>query len=167
MRKIPTCRISHDADARGYIDIIMSRCKSHTKVVAYRLDGTLYRIFNTAKEASIELGAYQRTIDKCIRGDNDTAFSYMWRRYEEGSIPSNITPYQKQEIKSFNKPIALVDDNGDIIHYYLSIKKASLDNDVDPHSIRDVLKGKYKSAKGKKYRYLTEDEIRNLNLKNK
>ena len=74
-------------------------------------------------------------------------------------IPSKITPYQIKTTTRSIKPIALIDEDGSIIKTYPSIKKASEDNNTNTHTIRDVLTGKYHSAKGNKYRYLDKKEI--------
>ena len=144
----------------------MSRCKSSFKVVCYQKDGTLFRVYDSALSAAKSRKAYPRSIDKCIRGDTLTAFGYMWRRYPENKIPERIEPLQRKSSVSRSTPIALVDISNHIIKVYDSIRKASLDNDVDPHSIRDVLSGKARLAKGKKYRYLSDIELEKYHLKN-
>ena len=132
----------------------MGRKASTFRVVAYHLDGSFYKTFLTAKEACLFLKCHPRTIDKCIRGDTTTAFNFMWRRYPFDSIPEKIEPYKKEEINHSPSRIAEIDINGKIISEYSSIKKASKELGVDPHSIRDVLKGKAKQAKGHIFKYL-------------
>lgn len=129
-------------------------------VACYSLSGKLIRTYKSALEASRLLHLHKRTIDRCIRGDTKTAKSYLWRRYENiDDVLPHIEPYKKESIsKRVNRPIALIDEEGNIIKAYPSISKASKDNNVDPHSIRDVLTNKYQYAKGKRYRYLTENE---------
>ena len=134
----------------------MSRCKANLKVVAYNLDGTLFRIYNSAKEASLEFNGHPRTVDKCIRGDTLTAFGYMWLRVEEDKILYKIPPLNKPTITTKDIPIALIDNDGKIIKIYPSIKQASVDNKIDTHSIRDNLKGKSKQTKGKRFKYLNQ-----------
>ena len=109
----------------------MGRCKKESKVVAYSLSGKLYKIYDSAKEASLSFG-HRRTVDKC-------------------NIPTRIAPLKKEKRVTKSNPIALIDENGNIIKKYPSIKRAALENNVDPHSIRNVLSGKYKFAKGKRY----------------
>ena len=138
---------------RGVNLTYMSRCKKGSKVVAYTLKGKLYKIFDSAKEASISFG-HQRTVDKCLRGETLSAFNLQWRRYDIGEIPDRISPLKKEKRTTISSPIALIDDEGNVIKTYPSIKKASIDNNVDPHSIRDVLNGKCVFAKGKRYKRL-------------
>lgn len=131
----------------------MSRCKLNERVVAYRLDGSLYRIYESARKAALNRRAYPRTIDKCIRGDSQTAFGLMWRRYPVDSIPEEIEPYQKLTTTHAAVPIEEIDENGNVIQQFSSIKSAGKKLGIDPHSIRDNLNGKYKSGKGHKFRY--------------
>ena len=128
----------------------MGRCKKESKVVAYSLSGKLYKIYDSAKEASLSFG-HRRTVDKCLRGENLTAFNLQWKRFDKCNIPTRIAPLKKEKRVTQSNPIALIDENGNIIKKYPSIKRAALENNVDPHSIRNVLSGKYKFAKGKRY----------------
>ena len=153
----------------------MAGAKRNTKVVAYRLDGTLFRVYDSARKAALSRHAHPRSIDKCIRGETLSAFNYMWRRYPSDDIPNQIEPYKAKEISLSKSPIALIDENGEIVHHYPSIKQASIDNNVDPSSIRDMLRGRCKTSKGKRYRYLSNeeitqfgyDDIRQINIKTK
>lgn len=131
----------------------MSRCKLNERVVAYRLDGSLYRIYESARKAALNRRAHPRTIDKCIRGDSQTAFGLMWRRYPDDSIPQSIEPHQRPNTTHAAVPIEEIDENGNVIQQFSSIKSAGKKLGIDPHSIRDNLNGKYKSAKGHKFRY--------------
>ena len=131
----------------------MPRCKANQKVVAYRLNGDLFRVYDSARQAALSRHAYPRSIDKCIRGDTLTAFNYMWRRYPEDDIPQRIEPLKKEKISTKSKPIVEIDDNGNIINRYPSIKAASLSLHIDPHSIRDNLNNKAKQAKGHRFKY--------------
>ena len=142
----------------------MSRCKSNLKVVCYHLDGRLYKIFDSAKLAAEYFNAFPRTIDKCIRGDTLTAKGYLWRRYPLGEIPDRIEQYKKKSVSSTSIPIAEIDKDGNILHYYSSIKKAGKELGIDPHSIRDVLNHKSRQSNGHVFRYLNNDELNNRDI---
>ena len=137
----------------------MGRYKRNYKVVAYRKDGTLFRIYDSAREACKSRHAYIRSIDKCLKGERKTAFNYMWRRYPFDDIPTHIEPYEKSSTSKVAIPIAEVDEKGDIIKVYPSIRKASKELHIDSHSIRDVLNGTYKKCNGHMFRYLNKDEF--------
>ena len=137
----------------------MGRYKRNYKVVAYKKDGTLFRIYDSAREACKSRHAYIRSIDKCLKGERKTAFNYMWRRYLVNDIPLSIEPYKKASNSKVAKPIAEVDEKGDIIKVYPSIRKASKELCIDSHSIRDVLNGTYKKCNGHMFRYLNKEEL--------
>ena len=126
----------------------MGRCKSNLVVAEYSLDGNLLNIYPNALIASKEKKAFRRTIDKCIRGEMNTAYGSMWRRYSKENIPSHIDPFVCQKIKSTKRVVKEVDEKGNIIKIYSSIKEASRELHIDPHSIRDVLSGKISQTKG-------------------
>ena len=137
----------------------MGRSKASTRVVAYRLDGTLFRVYLSAKEAAKSRHAHPRSIDKCIRGDTLTAFNYMWRRFDVDEIPSTIEPLSKVRVIPRVVPILEIDINGNVIKEYPSIKQAAKELKIDTHSIRDVLKGKFKQCNGHMFKYLNNDQL--------
>ena len=63
------------------------------------------------------------------------------------------------------KPVGKLDENGEIIEVYPSIKNAAKNNGLDPHSLRDRLNKKYAYVGKTKFRYLTDNEIDKYNLK--
>ena len=148
----------------GLYCLYMGRCKSNERVVAYHLDGRLFRIYESARKAALNRHAHPRTIDKCIRGDTLTAFGYMWRRYPVDSIPEQIEPFQKPTSTFAPVPIAEIDENGNVIRYFESIKKAGKELGIDPHSIMDNLRGKSRQTNGHMFRYLNSEELNNQNI---
>lgn len=146
------------------LTLYMGRCSSSFKVVAYRLDGSLFRVYDSANQASKNRHTKSRAIDKCIKGEIDTAFGYMWRRYLVSEIPESIEPLRKEILTYTRIPILEVDEKGDIIHFYSSIKKASEELGIDSRSIRDVLKGKLKTCNGHMFRYLNSEELEKYNI---
>ncbi len=135
----------------------MGRYPSKMKVVAYRLDGSIFRIYDSARIASKNRHAHPRTIDKCIRGDTLTAYGYMWRRYPVNEIPKNIEPLKRKDADLSAIPIVEIDENGNVIRRFDSIKKAGKELGVDPRSIRDVLAKKRKQAKGHIFKKENDD----------
>ena len=134
----------------------MSRGMSSLKVCCYKLDGSLVRVYDNAKQASLFLRGHPRTIDKCLRENKPTALGYMWRRFPSNKIQKKIEPYQRRETSNISKRIVLVDINGLVIKEYPSIRQASLELHLDPHSIRDVLSNKARQTKGYIFRYTQE-----------
>ena len=122
------------------------------------------RTYNSAKEASRCLHLHPRTIDKACRGDVFTIKGLQWRRFLVDEVPQTIEKLQLMEIRNENKPIALLDENDNIVEVYPSIKKASETNGIDTHSLSNQLNGKYKYVGKTKFRYLNEAEITKYNL---
>lgn len=146
----------------GYIYVYMGRYSSKFKVVAYKKDGSLFRIYNSAREACKSRHAYIRNIDKCLKGERKTAFNYMWKRFLEDEIPNNIPPLEKSSTSKVSIPIAEIDELGNVIKIYSSIRKASKELHIDSHSIRDVLNGLYNKCNGHMFRYLNKEELGDL-----
>ena len=65
-------------------------------------------------------------------------------------------PYLTKKKSRKAKPIAKIDENGNIIETYPSIKKAGEINHLDPHSIRDMLSHKYNYFNKVKFVYINE-----------
>ena len=138
----------------------MSRARLDTKVVAYKLNGELYKIFDNAKEAAISLHAFPRSIDKCIRGECKSVFGYMWRRFESDQIPSKIEAYEKPISKNKysrnivgSKKIIQYSLDGTYIKQYPSINDAARALGKPAQAISDCANKKYKTAYGYKWRF--------------
>ena len=125
-----------------------------TVVVSYSLEGKKLETYKTAKEASEVNHVHPRSIDKCIRKERETVKGKIWRRYLLDEVPEYISVSKKEVQRKRHTSIAEIDEDNNIINIYPSIRQASLVNKVDSHTIRDVLQGKTRTAKGKRYRYL-------------
>ena len=126
-------------------------------IACYKLDGTFVRTYESARIASRCINVFKRTIDKAIR-ENQIVHNKQWRRFPADEVPTTIEPFVSEPIDRTIKPIALIDENNAVIKAYPSLRNASKDNNVDPHTIRDLLCGKTTTAKGLRFRYLTEEE---------
>ena len=132
---------------------------SKTLVVCYTLDGKLVKTYPSAKYAASSLKMHPRSIDKCIRGDTLTAKGYLWRRMDIDNVKPSIEPYQKKILTRSVKPIAKIDEKGDIIEVYPSLKNAAKNNSIDPHTLRDIINKKYNFSGKTRFRYLNDIEI--------
>lgn len=138
---------------------------SNTVVACYTLDGQLIRTYRSAKDASRCRNLHPRTIDKCIRGDVLTVKGQQWKRFPVNEVPTSIPPLEKEEVTTSNKPVAKLDEKGNIVEVYPSIKNAAKENNLDAHSLRDQVNEKYKYLGKTKFRYLTDEEIEKYNFK--
>ena len=156
--KIPALCLSHDAYATGLKCEYMRAGRSPNSVVAcYSIEGILIKVYPTAKRAALSLHHHPRTIDKAIR-ENKVIHNRIWRRFPDGEVPEKVEPFYKPTITYNPKPIGLLDDNNNVVKAYSSVRSAAIDNEVDPHTIRDMLYRKTKTAHGKRYRYLSEED---------
>ena len=78
------------------------------------------------------------------------------RALENNGMKGKNQPKERieQMIKINSKPIALIDDNGDIIKKYKSQKEATVELSLTKGAVTRVCKGEYKQTKGYKFRYL-------------
>lgn len=134
--------------------------KKTTIIACYSLDGKLVKTYKSAAQASRSRHVHPRTIDKCTRGDVLTVKGYIWKRVDSSNIPETIPPLEKKVEAPRFKPVAKLDDEGKIIKTYPSINQACKDNKIDPHSLRDLIGGKYKYDGKARYRYLSDIEIK-------
>lgn len=141
----------------------MKRRDASSLIAAYSLEGKLMKTYPSAKKAAESLHVFFRTIDKAVR-EGKIIHSRQWKRVDPDDVPLSIPPHQKKTTFYSSTPLAWIDESNIVIKVYPSIKKAALENDVDPHTIRDVLQGKTRFAKGKKYRLLSAQEIKEFGL---
>lgn len=136
----------------------MSRTKN-TVVACYTLEGKLVKIYPSAKRASRCRNLFPRTIDRCIRGDIATVKGLQWKRFNVDEVPDSIPPLVISNGKSTIRPIAKIDESGEIIETYPSVKKAAELNNIEPHTLRDRINGKYRYEGKEKFRELSDEEI--------
>lgn len=142
---------------RGVILSNMSRSKN-TVIACYDLDGVLIRTYSTAFEASKVRRVFKRTIDKATRDQSMRVKNCFWRRFDIDDVPSRIEPIKKVNEVSRIRPVAMIDDFGQILKTFPSVSKAAKDANVDPHTLRDRINEKYKYVGKAKYRYLSFEE---------
>ena len=142
----------------------MSRTKDSV-VACYSLNGKLVKVYPSARKAAESRHLFPRTIDRCIRGDVKTVKGLQWKRFDFDEVPDKISPLVISTTSVSIKPIAKVDENGVTIEAYPSIRSASIKNNIDPHTLRDILNKKYAYAGKAKFRYLTTNEIDKYNFK--
>ena len=137
--------------------------KPKTVVACYTTEGNLVRTYANAKKASLSLHLFRRSVDKAIR-ENKIIHNMMWRRFPVDEVPTAIEPFIKKAITYNPKPVGLLDKDGNIAEVYGSLREAAKKNEVDSHTVRDMLYGKCKTAKGKRYRFLSEEEAKEFGI---
>lgn len=127
-------------------------------IACYRLDGTLIKTYLSARIASRSINVFKRTIDKAIR-EKQIIHNKQWRRFPTGEVPEQIDAIKIEPIDIATRPISLIDENNKVTKTYRSVRSAAINNNIDPHTIRDMLRGKTKTAKGLRFQYLNSKEI--------
>ena len=118
--------------------------KNNIKIVAYDLNGNLFRIFNSQSQAERDIGIKSRQINKCLKQESKKrAGKYQWFYYDEKS-PQKINKWIDPNLK----PVIQFTKNGDFVKEYKSIKEASLENNIDSTGISKCCTGKTKIAYG-------------------
>ena len=136
----------------------MARSNSKYIVASYSpKTGRLLKTYKSARQASISRHSSSRAIEKSIRGERLTAFGLIWKRVCINDIPSFIEPLKKTKVSRKRIPIEEIDQNNNVINTYSSIRSASKLLNIDSHSIRDNISGKFKTAKGHIFRYRKEE----------
>lgn len=138
---------------------------SNTVVACYTLSGELVKTYPSAVIASRSRNLFKRTIDRCIRGDIKVVKNLQWKRYPANEVPIRIDPVVNEKKILTIKPVARLNESNEIDKIYPSINKAAKDNNIDTHSLRDLLNKKYPYLGKTKFRYLTDNEISKYNLK--
>ena len=158
MQKIPALCLSYSAYATELKFEYMRAGRSPNTVVAsYSLDGKLIKVYPSAKKAASSLHHFKRAVDKAIR-ENSTLHNRVWRRFPIDKVPESIEPLYRPTTTFNPKPIGLLDESNQVVKAYPSVRSAAIDNDLDPHTIRDMLYRKTKTAKGKRFKFISEEE---------
>lgn len=126
------------------------------KIVAFNLDGTFCKIYNSSKEAAIDNNLAQNTIINCCNKKRERAGNYMFRFYLEVKDQMSIKPYDKYQERAINQ----YDKDWNYINTFTSISLASLAIKGDRKgsaNIQACCKGNKASAYGFKWKYVEED----------
>lgn len=118
-----------------------------TVVRQYQMDGTFVREFATAKLAAAEIGVGADTITNVTSGRRNSAKGFLWRKCAADSPIENIVP-STTTLDLEGKLIYQVDQNGEVVATFDSMRKAEKISGVNRHSISDALKGIQKTAGG-------------------
>lgn len=108
------------------------------------LDGELIKTWESSRQIERETGYSTGYIIDCCKSKHKQAYGYRW----EYADPS-------QQHK-FNRPIAVLTMDGDLIAEYKSAAEAARGLKIRPNQICLCLKGTYKSAHGLRFIYIDD-----------
>jgi len=123
--------------------------KIKTVINKYDLNGQYICSYETCVEAGKKNFIYPRVIEKCSRGELKSAGGFQWRRVRANAKIKNIRKLKSDTINKY-LPIEVnqYSLDGEFIKKHPSIKRAALEIGIDSKNIREVLKGKQKTAGG-------------------
>ena len=125
------------SDKDGYMTVCLKKNGKYTNKKVHRLVAEAF-IPNVNSEPCINH-------KDCNRANNHVT-NLEWCSYRYNNL-------YMDKYKASNKPVNKLDDNGNVIKSYESMKAAGLDNGIDPSLISPVVKGKRKKAGGFKWEY--------------
>lgn len=122
------------------------------KVVQLTLNGELIKTWNSANEASLELGISASSITSNCKGKRRTAGEYFWMYFDD------YNKGVKFNIKPFKKTVIQLSKDFDYIKEWSSVSDASRFLNVETGNISSVCNGKRKTTGGYKWMYKDDYE---------
>jgi len=130
----------------------------HSKKVAqYTLDGRLVKIFESAKVACKDFTGLP-AISRAAKGGISTAAGFQWRYFKDKPlkiIEKCIEPDIRRGI-GHRKRVAQYTLDGKLIEVFESILSASRETGVHFTSISGIVRGRFNTAGGFKWRFVNE-----------
>ena len=136
--------ISHRVGGTGcpkcYREGLKIKHPNDTPIYQYNIDGTFIKEWRSAAEAGRVLKINPHNISTCAKHDRKRAGGYRWEYKKTESL--------ELIIEKRTKTILQMDDDGNIIREFDSLKEASKTLKVDATTISHVLHGRLKHAGG-------------------
>lgn len=117
------------------------------KVYQYTLDGALVKVYNSALQASEEIGIPLQQIYQCTTGKLYSTKNHILSYTDDDSIIKDIIKKVKK------KPIEQYTKNGEFVAEYESLREAQRMTGIDSSGISKCCLGKYKTAGGSIWKY--------------
>ena len=134
---------------RSLLKRTQDRVSSTTYVIQqFSEEGKLVNEYTSYLEAAEGTGLSIKGIQKATRGERYSAGGYQWRRTKADEKTTEIAPLQRPHYSSERKTIVQIDENGEIIAHFDSIRDAENVTSVSRESISAVLHGRQKMAGG-------------------
>lgn len=138
-------------------------------IVKLDLDFNILEIYESVQECARKNEIIATNISKVARQIHKTCNGYVYLKFDD------IKDMTKTEIKNYvfnlrnaldfsevhstkSKSVALIDGNGIIHNIFKNINEAGKQLNIDPSSITKVCKGRLKTTKGYKFRYVWDNQ---------
>lgn len=115
--------------------------KQSCRVNQLTLDGEFVREWKSFHEIERELGFARQSIIQCCKGRHKTSNGYRWQ-YADGLHQRRV-----------NRPVVALTKDGEFIAEYKSAAEASRCLEMSDSFIYKILKGKYKTSNGYRFKY--------------
>lgn len=114
----------------------------------YNQKGEFLAAYESLITAANAASVSTQQISKAINGRAESAGGFLWLRanVEDPIIP--VPPLKEKTTENISKAIFQIDTNGEIIAEYESINAAEKQTGVNRKSIRDVIRGRQRTAGG-------------------
>lgn len=130
-------------------------CKNSKRVCQISLDGELIKIWDSATEASNELGVCPSTLSNVCHGKKskndkeiETAGGYVWVFEKDYDIHKDYSIKRpKLHMGHGAKTVLLLSDDGNVVKEYYSLNDASADLGIAVESVRQTCMHKYKKPR--------------------
>lgn len=114
----------------------------------YNIKGEFLAAYDSLMAAANAASVSTQQIGKALNGRAESAGGFLWLRanVEDPIVP--IAPLKEKITENISKAIFQIDTNGEIIAEYESINAAEKQTGVNRKSIRDVIRGRQRTAGG-------------------
>lgn len=135
-----------------------NRKKKKTIIYQYDLKGQFVDEYDNIKVACDSVKS--KGVGKVINGLQSTAGGFYWKRVVVGYPKTSIKiPNKEIEVMNNPKPLVQMNDKGDVIMTFQSIKEAAKVVGVGEKSIRFAASGKQKHAGGYCWRFIDNNKL--------
>ena len=121
-------------------------------VIQYSLEGDFIKEWSGIDEAKLSLGINGHIAD-CCNGKRRQACGFQWR-FKKENYPLQIEPCRARKGE---REIALIDEVGNIIRTFETIRQASVELNVKYSNISNVLQGlQHKTGNNLRFKYISK-----------
>lgn len=117
------------------------------KIFQYSVDGNFVKEWDCISEAGKTLNINCSNISMCAKHQRDKAGGYRWEFFYKDKLDA-IAKEEKSKKGLWGKHILQIDNNGNIVGEFISIREAARQLNIDNGSISKALHGQFKQAGG-------------------
>ena len=127
----------------------------YSKINQYDLEGHYIKTFKSCTDASKEVFAYHRCIEKASKGLLNSVAGYQWRKLDKDSPNVDIEPLIKKKGTNVKRKILATNLETKEELTFPSVLECAKTLRLDPKNIRETIKGNQTQSKGYTFKYLS------------